>query len=88
MEMLGRSQGKPRWEDEPVWWLWRELEYQGGLGKIHKNKRQSLGFEQSLTGVWKNHRHTVCLQIPVNTHIHPTFLLLMVQLTYQNTNKI
>ena len=54
-EMLGRRQGTPRWADEPVWWILRGLEYQEGLGKIHNNKQQILGFKQSLTEDWKNH---------------------------------
>ena len=53
--MLGRRQGTPSWEDEPVWWLCRVLENLEGLGSIYNNKRQSLGFKQSLTEGWKVH---------------------------------
>ena len=52
LEILGRRQGNPRWSDEPVWWLWRVLGKLEGLGSIHNNKRESLGFEQSMTGAW------------------------------------
>ena len=54
-EILGRRQGTPRRADEPVWWLWRGLGKLERLGSIHKNKRQSIGFEQSLTEAWENH---------------------------------
>ena len=55
LEMLVHRQETPRWADEPVWWLWRGLGNLEGLGSINNNKKQSLGFEQSLTEAWKNH---------------------------------
>ena len=54
-DILRRIQGPPRWYDEPVWWIWRGLGNLEGLGSIHNNKQQSLGFEQSLTEAWKIH---------------------------------
>ena len=57
--MLGRGRVTPRWADEPVRWLWRALENMEGLGSIHKNKRQILGFEQSLTEAWKKKPHNL-----------------------------
>ena len=54
-EMLDKRQGTPRWADGHVWYLWRVLEYKEWQGKIHNNKRQSLGFDKSLTEAWKNH---------------------------------
>ena len=53
-EMLERRQGTPWWEDEALWWIWRGLGKLEGLGSIHNNERQILGFEQSLTDAWKN----------------------------------
>ena len=53
-ELLERRQGTPMWAYEPVWWLWWGLGKLEGLGSIHNNKQQSLGFEQSLTEAWKN----------------------------------
>ena len=55
LEMLVRRQGTLRWEDEHMWWIWRGLGNLEGLGSIHKNKRKSLGFEQSLTEALENH---------------------------------
>ena len=54
-EMLGQRQVTTRWADGYVWWLWRGLVNLEGLGSIHNNKGQSLGFEDSLTEAWKNH---------------------------------
>ena len=48
-DILVRRQGTPRWADEPLWWIWWGLVNLEGLGIIHNNKRQILGFEQSLT---------------------------------------
>ena len=44
LEMLGGRKGTPRWAYEPVWWLWKGLGNLEGLGNIHNNKQQSLGF--------------------------------------------
>ena len=54
-EIMVQRQGTPRWEDEPVWWLWRISGYMEGLGSIHKNKKQILGFKQSLNEARKKH---------------------------------
>ena len=51
-EILGRRQETPRWADEPVWWLWRILVNIKGLGSIHNNNQQSLGFKHSLIEDW------------------------------------
>ena len=45
-KILGRRKGTLMWADEPVWWLWRGLGDWEVLGIIHKNKQQSIGFEQ------------------------------------------
>ena len=55
LDMLVRRQGTPGWAYEPIRWLWQGLGKLEGLGSIHNNKQQSLGFEQSLTKAWKNH---------------------------------
>ena len=53
-EMLGQIQETPIWTDEPVWLIWRGLGNMEGLGKIHNNKRHSLGSKHSLTEVWNS----------------------------------
>ena len=65
LEMLEQKQGIPRLADEPVWCLWRGFVNLEGLGSIHNNKRQSLGFEQSLTEACKNH-------LIIRLHCSPT----------------
>ena len=54
-ETMGRRQGTPRCADEPMLWLWRGLGKQEGIWNMHNNKRQILGFEQSMTEARKNY---------------------------------
>ena len=75
-EILGQIHGKYRWVDEPVWWLWRRLLKLEGLGSIHNNNRQILGFEQSLTEVWKKpHHNLVTLFAPGDWLTHTTHII-------------
>ena len=43
--VLVQRQGTPRWADETLWWIYHGLVNLEGLGGIHNNKRQILGFE-------------------------------------------
>ena len=61
------------WADETVWCIWRGLVKVEGLGIIHNNKKQSLGFEQSLNEALEKSPHNfVTLFAPGDwlTHTH------------------
>ena len=56
-----------------MWYIWQRLEYQEGQGKVHNNKRQSIGIEQSLNEAWKITSlfgHTARFRRPVIKHTH------------------
>ena len=71
-EIMGRRQGTPGWADEPVWSIWQGLGNLEGIGSIHNNNQQSLGFEQSLAEAWKNQLiiWSPCLPPETSYHTH------------------